>query len=62
LESYDQNQNFGATLDVPEDRSYACPPSDTFRDINADSPIPNISKHEIQEYIQRFVNTFIYFT
>lgn len=53
LECYDRNQNFGADLNVLDDHNIACPPSDTYRDINADSPIPAVSKHEIQEYFGR---------
>lgn len=53
LEAYDRNHNFGADLHIYEDSAYQCPPSDTFRDINADSPLPNISRLDIQDYFER---------
>ncbi|XP_045449980.1 uncharacterized protein LOC123658665 [Melitaea cinxia] len=53
LRTYDQNQNFCADCDIQEDPAYVCPPSDTFRDINADTLLPMITRQAIQEY---FVN------
>lgn len=53
LQSYDRNLNFGADLDIQGDTTYLCPPSDTFRDINADTPLPMISRQGIQEYFEK---------
>lgn len=50
LLSYDRNQSFGADCDTQEDAAYLCPPSEMFRDINADTSLPMITRQEIQEY------------
>ncbi|KAL0895959.1 hypothetical protein ABMA27_011961 [Loxostege sticticalis] len=54
LEAYDRNLNFGADCDIQEDPTYKVPALEKFRDINADSPLPSLSKHAIQLYFERF--------
>ncbi|XP_063384478.1 uncharacterized protein LOC134670606 [Cydia fagiglandana] len=54
LEAYDRNFNFGADPGPSEDPRYECPPVSCFKDINADSPIPPLDRHEIQAYFEKF--------
>ncbi|KAJ8726081.1 hypothetical protein PYW07_000779 [Mythimna separata] len=57
LEAYDRNFNFnanqgpGTSLSDPQ---YQCPPTSSFKDINADSPIPALNRQEIQSYFERY--------
>ncbi|CAH2042079.1 unnamed protein product, partial [Iphiclides podalirius] len=53
LEAYDRNANFGVG-DDNEDETYNAPAAEHFRDINASSCLPELTKQHIQAFVERF--------
>ncbi|CAH2037597.1 unnamed protein product, partial [Iphiclides podalirius] len=53
LEAYDRNANFGVD-DDKEDETYTAPAAEHYRDINASSCLPQLTKQHIPAFVERF--------